>query len=157
MNSNTINQASVITVLDDPASRTTPLLSSWRVVDRFQIGQWTGNKAITCSSAVLRDGDFVNVRISFDIFVLPLRRWTSHLAAKHFIRTHLNIEHVLQLCPAEAAAEASWHHHHPLSLNVLFLHQFIRKEATALQVMPLPSVTFGKTALTFWICHSTRC
>ena len=149
MNSNTINQASVVTVLDDPTGHMTPPLSSWCVVDRLQIERWTGNKAIACSSAMLRDGDFVDIRISFDIFVLPLCQQTSHSAAKHFIHAHLNIEHVLQLCPAEAAAEVSQHHCHPLTLHVLFLHQFIRKQAAALQAMPLPSVTFGKTALTF--------
>ena len=150
MTTSSINRPSVVTVLEDPAGRTVPLLSSWRVLDRLEIGRWAENKAIACSSAVLREGDFVDVGISFDIFVLPLRRRAYHSNAKHLVRAHLNIEHVLQLCPVEAASEVSQCLHHMLQATYDLLHcQFVRKVTPTPTSFTLPPVQFGKTALTF--------
>ena len=107
MTKSTQHQPSVVTVIDDPAGRTAPLLSSWRIVNRVEVRRWIGNKAVACSLAVMREGDFVDVGISFDIFVLPLHRRSFESDAKRMIRAHLKIEHVLQLCPTHTAAEVS--------------------------------------------------
>lgn len=74
MNSYMRDCPSVMTVVEDPACCMMSLLTDWRIIDQLEVGRWTGNKAIAYSAAVLREGDFVDVGISFDIFVLPHRR-----------------------------------------------------------------------------------
>ena len=102
-----IQHSSVVTVIEDPAGRTCPLLPCWRIIDRLEVGHWVENKAVACSSTVLHEGDFVDVGISFDIFILPLclrvHGYEPH--GKQLVRAHMKVEHVLQLCPTDQASE----------------------------------------------------
>ena len=108
----TIQPPSIVSVIKDPAGRTIPLQPSWCIVSRVEVGRWMGTKAATCSPSILREGDFVDIGISFDIFVLPLRCKQHTHPKKCVIWTHLNIDHILQLCTTDDASEVSCPHLH---------------------------------------------
>ncbi|KAF8550784.1 hypothetical protein OG21DRAFT_1487490 [Imleria badia] len=105
MNVHIRQQPSVVSVVEDQAGHANLLSNKWRIIDRIQVGRWNGNKAVAYSPTVLHEGDFIDVGVSFDIFVLPHRHKSTVEQDRHTVCAHLNIEHVLQLCVTEDASE----------------------------------------------------
>lgn len=82
---------SVLELMDDPSNKAHMIASSWVVTEMLPIGQRTpAGPERMINHAILTEGDFVDVGISFGIVV-----------KKHQISIHLTIVHISQLMKAK--------------------------------------------------------
>lgn len=56
-----------LTDKDDPSGAARRLSTQWRVMDRIRVGLQRDGKVVPCPPEVIKKGDWVDVRASFDI------------------------------------------------------------------------------------------